>query len=169
MRYFVTIRGTTLPVEVGAGEVRVGDKTISIALDRIPGTDMSTLLMDGTSYRVVASRDGGSWVVDVGGYHVVAEVIDERMAMIREMTGGSVPSNGAQALRAPMPGLIVNVEVRETDLVEPGQGLVIIEAMKMENELRAETSARVERIHVANGEAVEKGQLLIDFAPLSDG
>ena len=168
MRYFVTIRGKTLPVEVEAGEVRVGDKTISVALDGIPGTDVSTLLMDGVSHRVVASRDGGCWVVDVGGCHEVADVIDERMAMIREMTGDSGPSNGARELRAPMPGLIVKVEVRETDRVEPGQGLVIIEAMKMENELRAEASSRVERIHVAHGDAVEKGQLLIDLAPLSD-
>ena len=67
-----------------------------------------------------------------------------------------------------MPGLIVKVEVRETDRVEPGQGLVIIEAMKMENELRAEASARVAKIHVVHGDAVEKGQLLIDLAPLSD-
>lgn len=168
MRYFVTIRGTTLPVEVGVEEVRVGDKTISVSMDGIPGTDVSTLLMDGRSYRVVASRDGGRWVVDVGGCHEVADVIDERMAMIREMTGDSGPSNGARELRAPMPGLIVKVEVRETDRVEPGQGLVIIEAMKMENELRAEASARVAKIHVAHGDAVEKGQLLIDLAPLSD-
>lgn len=168
MRYFVTIRGKTVPVEVGTGEVRVGDETVSVDLAGIHGTDMSTLLMDGTSYRVVARRDGGCWVVDVGGCHEVAEVIDERTAVIREMTGGPGPSNGAQAIRAPMPGLVVRVEVDEADRVEPGQGLVIIEAMKMENELRAEASAWVERIHVSRGDAVEKGQLLIDLAPLSD-
>ena len=67
-----------------------------------------------------------------------------------------------------MPGLIVRIEVDEADRVEQGQGLVIIEAMKMENELRAEAAARVERIHVSHGDAVEKGQLLIDLAPLSD-
>ncbi len=168
MRYFVTIRGKTVPVEVRSGEVCVGGKTVSVDLAGIRGTDVSTLLMDGTSHRVVARRDGRNWVVDVGGCHEVAEVIDERMAVIREMTGGPEASNGAQAIRAPMPGLIVRVEVDESDRVEPGQGLVIIEAMKMENELRAEAPARVERIHVSHGDAVEKGQLLIDLAPLSD-
>lgn len=168
MRYLVTIRGNTVSVEVGSGEVRVGDKTVSVDLARIPGTDVSTLLMDGASYRVVASRDGGRWVLDVGGCHEVAEVIDERTAVIRELTGARAPSNGAQEIRAPMPGLIVRVEVDETDRVEPGQGLVIIEAMKMENELRAEVSARVERIHVSHGDTVEKDQILIDLAPLSD-
>ena len=168
MLYFVTIRGKTVPVDVGTGEVRLGDKTVSVDLDGIRGTDVRTLLMDGTSYRVVARRDGRSWVVDVGGCHEVAEVIDERMAVILEMTGDPGPSNGAQALRAPMPGLVVRIEVDEADRVEQGQGLIIIEAMKMENELRAEAAARVERIHVSHGDAVEKGQLLIDLAPLSD-
>lgn len=168
MRYFVTIRGNTIPVEVGSGEVRVGGRTVSVNLAGIPGTDVSTLLMDGTSYRVVASRDGGRWIVDVGGCHEVAEVIDERTAVIRELTGVRAPSNGARVIRAPMPGLIVRVEVGETDRVEPGQGLVIIEAMKMENELRAEVSALVERIHVSHGDTVEKGQILIELTPLSD-
>ena len=168
MRYFVTIRGKTVPVEVGAGEVRVGDKSVSVDLDGVRGTDVHTLLMDGTSYRVVAKRDDGRWVVDVGGCHEIADVIDARTAAIRELVGDSGQSNGVQPIRAPMPGLVVKVEVEESDRVEPGQGLVIIEAMKMENELRADASARVEKIHVSHGDAVEKGQLLIDLAPLSD-
>jgi pyruvate carboxylase subunit B len=58
----------------------------------------------------------------------------------------------------------VRVEVAEGDEVEPGQGLVIVEAMKMENELRAEVAGRVRAIHVQAGEAVEKDQVLIDLA-----
>ncbi|GMR13822.1 MAG: hypothetical protein BMS9Abin29_2041 [Gemmatimonadota bacterium] len=168
MRYFVTIRGTTVPVDVGEGEVRVGDRSVSVDIRGVHGTDVHTLLMDGRSYRVVARRDDGRWVIDVGGCPESAEVIDERTAAIREMIGDSGQSNGVHPLRAPMPGLVVKVEVQERDRVEAGQGLVIIEAMKMENELRADASARVERIHVVHGDAVEKGQLLIDLAPLGD-
>ncbi len=168
MLYFVTIQGTTVPVEVGTGEVRVGDKSVSVDLDGVRGTDVHRLLMDGKSYRVVARRDDGCWVVDVGGWHGIAEVIDERTATIRALTKDSRNSNGVEPIRALMPGLIVKVEVEESDRVEPGQGLVIIEAMKMENEIRADASARVEKIHVSHGDAVEKGQLLIDLAPLSD-
>jgi biotin carboxyl carrier protein len=62
-----------------------------------------------------------------------------------------------------MPGLVVRVEVSEGDEVGPGQGLVIVEAMKMENELRADVAARVKAVHVKPGEAVEKDQVLIDF------
>jgi biotin carboxyl carrier protein len=59
----------------------------------------------------------------------------------------------------------VRVEVAVGDLVQPGQGLVIVEAMKMENELRAETAGRVTAIRVAAGEPVERDQVLIDLAP----
>ena len=168
MRYFVTVRGKTIPIEIGAREVRVGDETMTVDLGGAYGAKVRTLLMDGASHRVVARREEGRWFVQVDGCHEVAEVIDERTAAIREMVGDPKESNGVRPIRAPMPGLIVKVEVDESDHVEPGQGLVIIEAMKMENELRAETSARVERIHVSHGQAVERGQLLIDLAPLDD-
>ena len=65
-----------------------------------------------------------------------------------------------------MPGLVVRVEVAEGDEIRPGQGLVIVEAMKMENELRAEVAGRVVKIHVAAGAAVAKDQVLIDLAPV---
>ena len=168
MRYFVTARGQTVPVEIEAGEVRVAEEIVSADLARIPGTEVRTLLLDGASHRVVARRDGGQWIIQVGGTDEVVDVIDERTAAIREMVGDPKESNNVGSIRAPMPGLVVKVEVGESDLVEAGQGLVIIEAMKMENELSANTSARVERIHVSHGQAVEKGQLLIDLAPLDD-
>ena len=65
-----------------------------------------------------------------------------------------------------MPGLVVKVEVEEGDLVEVGTGLLIVEAMKMENELVAEAPARIGGVHVVPGQAVEKGQLLMDMLPI---
>jgi pyruvate carboxylase subunit B len=62
-----------------------------------------------------------------------------------------------------MPGLVVKLEVDEGDTVEAGQGVVIVEAMKMENELKAEAAGVVSCIHVAAGEAVEQDQVLIDL------
>ena len=66
-------------------------------------------------------------------------------------------------LAAPMPGLVVQVAVQEGDDVAAGDTVLIVEAMKMENELRAAATARVTRVRVAPGEAVEKGQLLTEF------
>ena len=72
-------------------------------------------------------------------------------------------ASGPKPLRAPMPGLILRVEVEAAQAVKPGQGLVIMEAMKMENELKAAAAGVIARIHVQPGQAVEKGAVLIDF------
>jgi len=74
---------------------------------------------------------------------------------------------GPAPLRAPMPGLIVRVEVEPGDAVKAGQGVVIMEAMKMENELHSERDGVVARVLVAAGEPVEKGAVLIEFSEAS--
>ena len=99
----------------------------------------------------------------------MAEITAALVKELREMTGtGSAPS-GPVPLSAPMPGLVVKVEVAEGDTVESGQGLVIVEAMKMENELTAETDSRVAGVRVAAGDTVEKGQVLVELEPVGTG
>jgi pyruvate carboxylase subunit B len=105
----------------------------------------------------------------MGGRRIRAEAIDERTRAIREMTGAGGAALGPAPIRAPMPGLVVKVEVEEGDVVEAGQGMAIVEAMKMENELKAEGPGVVSTIHVAAGDTVEKDQILIDLDPLDDG
>ncbi len=97
-----------------------------------------------------------------------AEVVDERTHTTRAMTGNGAAAGGPRPVVAPMPGLVVRVEVSEGDMVSAGQGMVIVEAMKMENELLAEGPAVVQRVHVRDGEAVEKGQLLVELSPLEE-
>jgi pyruvate carboxylase subunit B len=87
--------------------------------------------------------------------------VDERTQLIRKMSGASADRSGPKPIRAPMPGLIVSVEVGVGDRVGTGQGVVVMEAMKMENELRAEAAGTVAQVLVAAGETVEKGQILI--------
>jgi pyruvate carboxylase subunit B len=66
-------------------------------------------------------------------------------------------------LLAPMPGLVVRVNVKAGDTVEAGQGLIVMEAMKMENELRAHGAGVVKAVRVAPGDAVEKGAVLVEM------
>jgi pyruvate carboxylase subunit B len=96
---------------------------------------------------------------------VSAEVVDERTRAIRALTGRSGAAAGPRPVRAPMPGLVVRVEVEAGQSVVAGQGVVIMEAMKMENELRAETGGVVARVHAVPGAAVEKGAVLVEFVP----
>jgi biotin carboxyl carrier protein len=82
---------------------------------------------------------------------------------MQEMNSAGSAAKGPEPIRAPMPGLVVKVEVEEGDLVEAGGGLLVVEAMKMENELTATVAGRVGKIHAVAGQTVEKGEVLMDM------
>jgi pyruvate carboxylase subunit B len=103
------------------------------------------------------------YTLDIDGHSYTVEAIDERRRTIRDMTEKSAAATGPAPLKAPMPGLIVRVNVAPGDLVQTGQGLVVMEAMKMENELRAMAAGTVKAVHAISGTAVEKGTLLIEL------
>ena len=126
-----------------------------------------SLLLDGSSFALLARRARrGAWELQLDGGSVPAEVLDARTARVRELSAAAGGRAEIAALRAPMPGLVVRVAVDEGDAVEEGDTVLIVEAMKMENELRANAAARVRRVMAAPGEAVEKGQVLVEFGEL---
>ena len=116
-------------------------------------------------YRVVAEkRQGrGRYTLWVDGYRFEVEALDERTRAIRDLSAANAAPTGPAPIIAPMPGLIVRVNVSVGDRVEAGQGIVVMEAMKMENELRATAPGTVQTIEVAAGTAVEKGTLLVSL------
>jgi pyruvate carboxylase subunit B len=99
--------------------------------------------------------------VEVDGHRVAAEALDERTRAIRELTRASARAAGPAPVVAPMPGLVVRVLVAPGEAVSAGQGLVVMEAMKMENELRATTDGVVTGVVVTPGTAVDKGAVLV--------
>jgi pyruvate carboxylase subunit B len=164
MRYFVNVGDRTVEVEIDGDGVRVGGRAVAAELRAVPDSRVHHLLVDGRSVHVVAqAAEGGAWDVALDGLRFRAEVLDERTRAIREMTGRSAGPRGPKPVRAPMPGMIVRVEVEPGETVRSGQGIVIVEAMKMENELKAEGDGVVTRVLVAPGEAVEKGAVLVEF------
>ena len=168
MRYLVRVAGETLEVELDAEGVRVEGEPVSAELHAVPGGPVHSLLIDGASHRLVArGGERGHWDLTVRGWRLATEVEDERTRRARELTGSGVAVVGPRPMRAPMPGLVVRVEVDVGDTVQKGQGLVIVEAMKMENELRAEVPGRVLAVHVRPGGTVEKDQVLIDLGPVA--
>jgi biotin carboxyl carrier protein len=164
MLYHVTVGARTFQVRFGSEGVEVDGRRVEADFSTLPSTPVWGLRLDGASHRVVAHHVGrGAWNVNVSGHPVAAEVVDERTRAIRELTGSAAAASGPKPITAPMPGLVVKVEVGEGDEVQPGQGVVIVEAMKMENELKAQGAGIVDRVHVAPGDTVEKGQVLVDF------
>jgi pyruvate carboxylase subunit B len=170
MKYFVTISGTTHTVELGGDQVLLDGEPVDADLSTVPGTNVHSLILDGASHRIRATRqDREEWQVALDGRRLLVSVVDERTQAIRDMTGTGAGPAGPRPIKAPMPGLVVKVEVAPGDSVEAGQGMVIVEAMKMENELKAEGPGVVKTIHVEPGQAVDKDQVLVDFEVPEEG
>lgn len=164
MKYTVTIAGQDLDVEVDGRVVRVGGREVEAHLSPVPGVPLRHLLLGDQSVTLAMQQgEPGSWRLLVDGVTVEAAVVDERTRHIRSLTGGGATRSGPPTLKAPMPGLVLRVLVAPGQAVTPGQGLVVLEAMKMENELRATAPGTVKAVGVAPGEAVEKGKLLLEF------
>ncbi|HUF28363.1 MAG TPA: biotin/lipoyl-containing protein [Gemmatimonadaceae bacterium] len=165
MNYIVTINGRTMEVALDAGGVRVAGQRVSAHLADVEGTPISLVTIDGVVHRVVVRRgDGrGQYALWIDGHRYEVEALDERMHAIRRLSAAGGAASGPSPLVAPMPGLIVRVNVQPGDAVQAGQGLVVIEAMKMENELRAPGAGTVRAVHARPGTAVEKGAPLVDF------
>ena len=167
--YFVTVGKDTVHVELEADHAIVDGVPMTADLSTLGDDGARSLLLDGESWRLVANRSGrGAWDMRIGGRSVQAEVTDERTHALRRATGRPTLLPGAEPLRAPMPGLVVRLEVRVGQQVTEGQGLVIVEAMKMENELCSRTAGRVTAIYVEEGDAVERDQMLMEFESVEE-
>ena len=165
MKYFVDLNGRREELEVDGESVTIGGHTVLARVDEIEGTPVRLITIGSEVHRVVVRRgpSRGGYTLWVDGYRFDGEALDERTRAIRDITAESSKSTGPASLVAPMPGLIVRVNVSPGDAVQAGQGLVVMEAMKMENELRAPAAGTVKTVMVEPGKAVEKGTVLVDF------
>lgn len=162
MRYFVTLEGSTVEVDLSGERPRVNGREVEADLAQVAGSSLWHLRADGRSYPLDL-RPGiarGEWEVTIGGRNVTATAVDERTRTIRDLAGAQEVET-ERTILAPMPGLVVRVEVEVGEAVRAGQGVVIVEAMKMENELKAPGDGVVARIEVEAGETVEKGAVLL--------
>ncbi len=168
MKYIVDVGGQRITVELDGTHVLVNGERIAATLENIDGTPVRLLRVGDTVHRVVARRDGarGRYALDVDGWQFAAEALDERTRAIRDLAAQSATASGPAPLVAPMPGLVVRVLVEPGAEVAAGQGLVVIEAMKMENELRAASAGRVTAVRAEAGTAVNKGAVLVELEAL---
>jgi pyruvate carboxylase subunit B len=164
VKYFVTIDGIERTIEVDGDRVTVDGKAVHAALRQRGGTPLWQLTIDGRATDVVLQARGrGCWTAAAGGDQIEVEVIDERTRHIRSLTAGAERATGGGVIRAPMPGLVVRVLAHPGDTLSAGAGVLVLEAMKMENELRAAVAGIVKVVRAEPGQAVEKGQVLVEF------
>ena len=165
MKYVVDVNSETIEVDLETTGVVVSGKTLQAHLAELEGTPVRLVTIGNEVHRVIVRRgeSRGRYTLSVDGFRYEVEALDERTRAIRDLSGASAAASGPAPLRAPMPGLVVRVNVQGGDVVAAGQGLVVMEAMKMENELRASSAGRVKAVHIQPGTAVDKGALLIEL------
>jgi biotin carboxyl carrier protein len=164
VKYTVTMRGHTFEVEIRGGEAWIDGEVVQAELHAIPGGPLRLLRTDSRVDAYALVRCEAGWHLYHGGDVWEARVVDERTRRLQEVTAGGRADGGHVTVKAPMPGLVLRVEVEAGTRVAKGQGLVVLEAMKMENELTAPLAGVVSAIHVRSGEAVAKGTPLVDVS-----
>ena len=146
----------------GGYEVEIDGAVHSVELEKLDGAVASLRFLEsGRSFQITYQHlKNGSWRVAVGQREFDFSVLTPAEAV--EAVSGT-REGGPSKLVAPIPGKVVAIKATPGDEVVPGQSLVVLEAMKMENELAAEQTGRVVKVHVAAGDTVEGGELLIEL------
>lgn len=162
MRYITTIGEREFLVEIiDETHIMLDGKPYQVDIDQIADQPVYTVLLDGSSYEsyVYAGQEG--WQVLLQGRSYQAQVIDEREKRLRAASESGLGESAEFHLKAPMPGLVVSVPVSEGQKVEKGDVLVLLESMKMQNELKSPRQGTISRIRVNIGERVEQQQTLL--------
>jgi biotin carboxyl carrier protein len=159
--YVVTIGGVDTRVEVtDDGVCRTDGKPVKAEL-RHSGREGFSLLLDGESYFFLARPSGTGWEVRLRGVKHTVTVENERQRLLKRYASTSTTVQKKRAIAAPMPAMVVRIAVKAGDSIAPGDGLMVLEAMKMENEIKAQSAGVVKEVQVKPGQAVEKGEILL--------
>jgi propionyl-CoA carboxylase alpha chain len=166
--WVVTLGGLSLPVRIDADRagatVRFEDGArMRVASDWVPGRSLARLEVDGELLVLKVDRITGGYRVRVRGADLAVRVLAPRMAELARLMPEKLPPDTSKLLLCPMPGLVVRIDVAEGDEVFDGQPLAMVEAMKMENVLRAERRARVARIRTAPGASLAVDDVIMEF------
>lgn len=163
-RFSVHVGDEQFDLFVRDGSVELDNVAADASLVHVAGAVWS-LILNGRSYSVAIGRANGNMVpVTIDNVLYEVSIQDARGRLLDRFGAAQSRAPATAALVAPMPGLVLNVHVAAGEAVEPGQGLLVLEAMKMENELRASSHAVVQAVHVAPGDAVTKHAVLVEFS-----
>lgn len=164
MKFQALVHDRTFDLELAGDTLTVDGAPADFALRRITSNEVH-LLLDGRSLTfTVEPQENGVTRLTHHGRNLDVRLKTERELLLASLGMETGSAAAASELKAPMPGLVLSVLVEPGQQVEAGEGLVVLEAMKMENELRAHSAATVAAVHVAPGAAVGKNDLLVSFA-----
>lgn len=162
MKYITTIGEREYSIEIVNRKLVIVDG-ISYDVDfaSISGQPVYSLLVDNKSYEGYMYPDDDDWEVLLQGILYSVNVEDERERRLKQALGEGPSQTGEFHLKAPMPGLVVTIPVSEGQEVVKGDVLIILESMKMQNELKSPQDGQISRIRIKVGDSVERKQTLV--------
>jgi biotin carboxyl carrier protein len=162
MKYITTVNSHEYTIEIlDEGHLSLDGVVYDLDFERVGNQPVYSLVLSGQSFEAHVYTDEDQWQVLLRGdmYHAVVE--DEREKRLRSQLEGAPAERGEFHLKAPMPGLVITIPVEDGQPVEKGDVLLILESMKMQNELKSPRAGKVARVRVAPGERVEQKQTLL--------
>ncbi len=164
MRYITTINGQQYEIDIDKdGNVSVNGKPRHVDFLQLDAT-LFSVITDSRSLEAVIEETRGKQQVMIGGHLFEAQVQDERTFLMMTRRKGQLSAESGEVV-APMPGLIVGVRVSAGDNVRKGQTVVILESMKMQNELKASLDGVIDKVMVQQGQTVDKDAVLVTIKP----
>jgi biotin carboxyl carrier protein len=162
MKYVATTGDREIVIEiVDDHHIIVDGVSYEIDFESVSEQTVYSLLANNQSHEALVYESEEGWQVLLHGSQYVLVVEDERERRLRASLGGGPPQNVDYHLRAPMPGLIVTVSVEEGQEIDTGDVLVVLESMKMQNELKSPRPGTVSRVRVKPGDSVEQRDTLL--------
>ncbi len=162
MKYITTVNDQEFEVEIlDERHVAVNGQVYEVDMAAVSGQPLYSLLADHRSFEGYVYETDGQWQVLMGGTLYEARVEDEQLRRLRLAGGGGGKDSGPFLLKAPMPGLVVSVPVTEGQEVKKGDVLVVLESMKMQNELKSPKAGKVEKVRVTAGQTVDQGEVMV--------
>ncbi|MDX1689121.1 MAG: biotin/lipoyl-containing protein [Candidatus Promineifilaceae bacterium] len=162
MKYITSVNGKEYTIEIDQeDEILVNGEKYAIDFQQLPEGGTLSLLINNRSLEAIVDEREEAYEVLIHGELYAVQVQDERTYRLAQARSSLVEDAGVVSIKSPMPGLILDVLVAEGDRVQKGDKVVILESMKMENELRAGRDGQVARVFVQTGDSVDKNQELV--------
>lgn len=165
MKYYVMVAGKEYAVDVdatgGALRLTLDGANYAVDVSAVQHGEQYSVLVDERSFAVSVDGDGRKLALVLDGYSYAVQVEDDRERASRALS--NLHGSGGGVIESVMPGIVRKVEVLVGDTVKRGDRLLVLEAMKMENEILADADGVVSKVHVAAGQTVEGGAALVSL------
>jgi len=165
MKYITTVGDKQFTIDINHnGQVTIDGQEVNADMQQMLNSTMYSIIMDGQSHEVQMTQGDGVYVVQLSGEIFEVVVEDERTRRLAGLKSGSAAMTGETVVKAPMPGVIIEIPVKLEQEVNKGDILVVFESMKMQNEFKSPRAGKIRQIRVSPGDKIEQNAVLLVIA-----